>query len=126
MKRKQLLKKTRDIPEDVIIRSLEHNGRHVSDYFLVGEDGNYIQGNWGPDGKPQTWLVFSEDETGDFAVEQFLLRHVPVFRTEEEVPDRVSEPADIAADEPPKLKPLLALAGSIPEGWKDAVYDERR
>lgn len=63
MKRKQLLKKTRDIPEDVIIRSLEHNGRHVSDYFLVGEDGNYIQGNWGPDGKPQTWLVFSEDET---------------------------------------------------------------
>ena len=88
MKKKQLIKRTRDIPEEIILRHLEQSGRRLTDYFLVGEEGHYFQGTWGRDGKPQVWLMFSEDEVGDFAIEQFLLRHVPIYKTEGEVPDR--------------------------------------
>ena len=86
MKRKQLLKTTRDISEDNIRCHLEAGGHHVSDYFLVGENGNYIWGIWTADGKPQLLFHFSEDEIGHFAIEQFLLQNVPVYKKEEEIP----------------------------------------
>lgn len=92
MKRKQFIKQTRDIAEETILRHLEHNGRRLSDYFLVGEDGDYQQGTWGRDGKPTIWMIFSEDEVRDFAIEQYLLRHVPVYRTEAAVLSRPPEP----------------------------------
>jgi len=88
MNKKQLIKQIRGISEEIILRHLEYDGRRLSDYFLVGEGGHYQQGTWGHDGKPQIWMRFSEDEAVDFAVEQFLLSHVPIYKTAADVPSR--------------------------------------
>ena len=93
MKKKQLVKQARNISEEIILRHLEHGGRRLADYFLVGEDGHYQQGTWGHDGEPQVWMRFSEDEVGEFVIEQFLLSHVPVYKTAAEVPNR--EPVQV-------------------------------
>ena len=35
------------------------------------------------------------------------------------------QPSVEIMDEVPKLKPLLTLPGYVPDGWKDAIYDEQ-
>ena len=35
------------------------------------------------------------------------------------------QPAAEVMEELPALKPLLTLPGSVPHGWKDAIYDEQ-
>ena len=35
------------------------------------------------------------------------------------------EPSETASEQHLELKPLLTLPGSVPSGWKDALYDEQ-
>ena len=35
------------------------------------------------------------------------------------------QPTEEVMEDLPKLKPLLTLPGSVPSGWKDALYDEQ-
>jgi len=86
VKKKQLVKRTHDIPEELILRYLEYSTYRLADYFLVGDKGRYQRGVWGADGNPVLLLFFSENQEMDFAIEQFLLRHVPVYEAEAEVP----------------------------------------
>ena len=94
MKKKQLIKKVRDVPEDVVRLHLEYRGRTVTDYFLVGSSGVYERGAWGQNGRPSLFLFFSDDEVLDFAIEQYLLSHCQAYELFSEVPDRADATAE--------------------------------
>jgi len=46
-----------------------------------------------------------------------------VVRRQEAVTVRLPEGDVVAIKPSPRLKPLPVLEGSVPEGWKDAVYE---
>ncbi len=46
-----------------------------------------------------------------------------VARQQEALTVRLPEGEAVAIEPIPRLKPLPALEGFVPEGWKDAVYD---
>ena len=94
MKKKHLIKKVRDVPEEVVRLHLENGGRKITDYFLVGRSGVYERGSWGRDGKPSLFLFFSDDEVLDFAIEQYLLSHCQAYEFFSEVPDRADATAE--------------------------------
>lgn len=85
MKKKQLIKRTRDIPDELIRQQVEYGGLSVKDYFLLAMQGDYLVCHWDHNGRE--FVSLDDDEANNFAVAQYLLRHgVPVYQPGSVVP----------------------------------------
>ena len=91
MKKKELVKLTRGIPDEVIRQQVECQGLSVKDYFLIAGQEGYIVCHWGRDGRQ--YVSMDDDEANDFAVSHYLLRSgVPVYQSGDDVPNREAAP----------------------------------
>ena len=88
MKRKQLIKKSRDLPEETLRRIIESGGVSVENHFLVGDDeSGYDIGTWDTGGRPTVWMQLDGDEVVDFAKRRYLrAQGVPVYAEEGDIP----------------------------------------
>lgn len=100
MKKKQLIKHTRHISDELIRQQVEQNGLSIQDYFLIGSQGNYLVCNWERDGTQ--FIMMNDNEVNNFAVAHYLLRHgVPVYPFGSEVPNRPLPPDQLST--PPAI-----------------------
>lgn len=60
------------------------------------------------------------DDLKERSVEEVLRE---VVRRQEALTVRLPEGETVAIQPSPRLKPLPVLDGSVPEGWKDAIYE---
>ena len=96
MKKKELIKLTRDIPDETIRQQVEHTGLLVKDYFLIAGQEGYLVFYWGKDDKQ--YVIMDDDEANNFAVSQYLLRSgVLVYQLGDAVPNREAAPDPGAA-----------------------------
>lgn len=87
MKKKQLIKRTRNISDEFTRQQVEQNGLSIQDYFLIGAEGDYQVCYWEQDGTQ--FVMVNENEANNFAVAHYLLRHnVPVYPWGSEVSNR--------------------------------------
>jgi len=81
MKKKQLMKQARDIPDEIIEQQIEQNGLTAADYYLYkmsGPAGNYLVCYRDQDGVE--FVVMDDDDVNNFAVARYLLRYgVPAY-----------------------------------------------
>jgi len=66
MKKKELIKLTRGIPDELIRQQVEHGGLSVKAYFLLAGQEGYLVCHWGRDGKQ--YVTMDDDEANNFAV----------------------------------------------------------
>ena len=60
------------------------------------------------------------DDLKEHTLEDVLRR---VVRKQEVLTVRLPEGETVALQPSPRLRPLPELEGSVPEGWKDAIYE---
>lgn len=70
----------------------------------------------------------AKNRTGYDLVQEAVQTHQPLIVTLEDGTDvliQQYQPTAKVTENSPMLKPLLTLPGSVPSGWKDALYDEQ-